>query len=136
MIRWAAVTHPVSRSELKYSRVYPIRGPIWWTPADLVDPPDPAMPGLWRLHDSVTEVDLRSTILGLVGGLGKVAGSGVLWNMMLGFLGSSTDKEADQEVSPLSELAVQVYSAVSSLTKSEKKSFNMQSKVKENYVSR
>ena len=69
----------------------------------------------------MTEVDLRSTILGLVGGLGKVAGSGVLWNMMLGFLGSSTDKEADQEVSPLSELAVQVYSAVSSLTKSEKK---------------
>ena len=47
VIRWAAVTHPVSRSELKYSRVYPIRGPIWWTPvADLVDPPDPAMPGL------------------------------------------------------------------------------------------
>ena len=69
----------------------------------------------------MTEVDLRSTILGLVGGLGKVAGSGVLWNMMLGFLGSSTDKEADQEVSPLSELAVQVYKAVSSPTKSEKK---------------
>ena len=50
VIRWAAVTHPVSRSELKYSRVYPIRGPIWWTPADPVDladpPPDPAMPGL------------------------------------------------------------------------------------------
>ena len=69
----------------------------------------------------MTDVDLRSTILGLVGGLGKVAGSGVLWNMMLGFLGSSTDKEADQEVSPLSELAVQVYKAVSSPTKSEKK---------------
>lgn len=32
---------------------------------------------------------------------------------MLGFLGSSTDNEADQEVSPLSELAVQVYKAVS-----------------------
>ena len=69
----------------------------------------------------MTDVDLRSTILGLVGGLGKVAGSGVLWNMMFGFLGSSTDKEADQEVSPLSELAVQVYKAVSSPTKSEKK---------------
>jgi hypothetical protein len=33
---------------------------------------------------------------------------------MFGFLGSSTDKLADQDVSPLSELAVQVYNAVSS----------------------
>ena len=37
---------------------------------------------------------------------------------MLGFLGSSTDKLADQDVSPLSELAVQVYNAVSSGIKS------------------
>ena len=33
---------------------------------------------------------------------------------MFGFLGSSTEMEADQEVSPLSEEAVQVYSPVSS----------------------
>jgi hypothetical protein len=32
---------------------------------------------------------------------------------MFGFLGSSTESEADQEVSPLSELAVHVYKAVS-----------------------
>ena len=49
-----------------------------------------------------------------------MAGSGVLWNMMLGFLGSSTDREADHDVSPLSELAVQVYRAVSSRTRSKK----------------
>ncbi len=59
------------------------------------------------------EVALRSTILGFVGGFGNVAGSGVLWKIMLGFFGSSTEREADQEVSPLSELAVQVYKAVS-----------------------
>jgi hypothetical protein len=61
----------------------------------------------------VIEVALRSTILGFVGGFGNVAGSGVLWKIMLGFFGSSTEREADQEVSPLSELAVQVYKAVS-----------------------
>ena len=63
---------------------------------------------VFRRHEIVIEVARRSTILGLVGGLGKVAGSGVLWKMMFGFLGSSTESEADQEVSPLSELAVQV----------------------------
>ena len=40
---------------------------------------------------------------------------------MFGFLGSSTDKLADQDVSPLSELAVQVYNAVSSGIKSIRK---------------
>ena len=72
-------------------------------------------------HESVTAVVSLSTTRSMTGGRGKVAGSGVRWKMMLGFLGSSTDKEADQEVSPLSELAVQVYKAVSSPTKSEKK---------------
>lgn len=67
----------------------------------------------FRRQEIVTEVALRSTISGLVGGWGKVEGSGVLWKMMLGFLGSLTVKEADQEVSPLSELAVQVYKAES-----------------------
>ena len=67
----------------------------------------------FRLHEIVIEVARRSTILGLVGGFGKVAGSGVLWNMMFGFFGSSTESEADHDVSPLSELAVQVYRAVS-----------------------
>ena len=38
---------------------------------------------------------------------------------MLGFVGLSTDNEADQEVSPLSELAVQVYKAVSASFKSK-----------------
>ena len=41
--------------------------------------------------------------------------------MMLGFLGSSTDREADQDVSPDSELAVQVYRAVSDGRKSKHK---------------
>ncbi len=39
---------------------------------------------------------------------------------MFGFLGFSTDSDADQDVSPLSELAVQVYKPVSSGVKSEK----------------
>ena len=69
---------------------------------------------MFFLHEIVTVVDSRSTILTLVGGKGKVAGSGVRWKMMLGFLGSSTEMEADQEVSPLSEDAVHVYSPVSS----------------------
>lgn len=56
----------------------------------------------------VIDVALLSTIFGFVGGFGNVAGSGVLWKIMFGFLGSSTDREADQDVSPLSELAVQV----------------------------
>ena len=38
---------------------------------------------------------------------------------MLGFLGSSTVMNADQEVSPDSELAVQVYIPVSEAAKSE-----------------
>ena len=104
MILCAAVTHPVSKSLLKYSTVYPIRGD--WPVLELL------------LHDIVTDVERRSTIFGLVGGWGNVAGSGVLWNMILGFLGSSTDKLADQDVSPLSELAVHVYKAVSCGTKS------------------
>jgi len=70
-------------------------------------------------HPRVMEVALRSTTLGAVGAAGKVEGSGVLWKMMLGSLGSSTDKEADHEVSPLSELAVQVYNPVSDLFKSK-----------------
>ena len=108
VIRWAAVTHPVSKSLLKYSTVNPINGD--WPVFEL------------RLHDIVTDVDRLSTIFGFVGGWGNVAGSGVLWNMMLGFFGSSTDKLADHDVSPLSELAVHVYSAVSFGTKSRKKS--------------
>ena len=72
----------------------------------------------FRRQDIVTDVDRRSTIFGFVGGWGKVAGSGVLWNMIFGFFGSSTDKLADQDVSPLSELAVHVYRAVSFATKS------------------
>ena len=54
------------------------------------------------------EVARRSTILGLEGGCGKVEGSGVRWKMMLGLVGFSTESDADHEVSPLSELAVQV----------------------------
>ena len=38
---------------------------------------------------------------------------------MLGFLGSSTVMKADQEVSPDSELAVQVYIPVSPASRSE-----------------
>lgn len=68
---------------------------------------------VFLLHEIVIEVARRSTIFGLVGGFGKVAGSGVLWKMMFGFFGSSTESDADQDVSPLSELAVQVYKAVS-----------------------
>ena len=64
-------------------------------------------------------VDSRSTILIFVGGWGNVAGSGVRWKIMFGFLGSSTDIDADQDVSPLSEDAVQVYNPVSSAFKSE-----------------
>ena len=94
VILCAATTHPVSRSELKLSMVYPINGdcPVW----------------AFLRQEMVMDVALRSTIFGLVGGFGNVAGSGVLWKMMFGFLGSSTESEADQEVSPLSELAVQV----------------------------
>ena len=55
----------------------------------------------------------------LVGACGKVAGSGVLWKMIFGFLGFSTESDADHDVSPLSELAVQVYNPVSSVFKSE-----------------
>ena len=81
---------------------------------------------VFRRHEIVIEVARRSTILGLVGGLGKVAGSGVLWKMMFGFLGSSTESDADQEVSPLSELAVQVYRAVSCGDRSvRKKKYNV-----------
>ena len=69
------------------------------------------------LQDIVTVVDSLSTILTLFGGIGKVAGSGVLWKMMFGFLGSSTEIDADQDVSPLSEEAVQVYKPVSSAFK-------------------
>ena len=69
------------------------------------------------LQDIVTVVDSLSTILTLFGGIGKVAGSGVLWKMMFGFLGSSTEIDADQDVSPLSEEAVQVYNPVSSAFK-------------------
>jgi hypothetical protein len=47
-----------------------------------------------------------------------VAGSGVL-KMIFGFLGFSTERDADHDVSPLSELAVQVYNPVSSVFKSE-----------------
>ena len=66
----------------------------------------------------VTEVALLSTTLGRVGAPGKVEGSGVLWKIALGSLGSSTDSEADHEVSPLSEEAVQVYRAVSDFLRS------------------
>ena len=38
---------------------------------------------------------------------------------MFGFVGFSTESEADHDVSPLSELAVHVYSAVSSSRRSE-----------------
>ena len=54
------------------------------------------------------EVARLSTILGFDGGCGKVDGSGVRWKMMLGLVGFSTESDADHEVSPLSELAVQV----------------------------
>ena len=50
---------------------------------------------------------------------GKVDGSGVRWKMMLGFVGFSTESEADHDVSPLSELAVHVYRAVSSSRRSD-----------------
>lgn len=50
-----------------------------------------------------------------------MAGSGVRWKMMLGFLGSSTVMKADQEVSPDSELAVQVYIPVSEAARSEER---------------
>ena len=42
------------------------------------------------LQERITEVDSLSTTLTAVGGWGKVAGSGVRWKMMFGFLGSST----------------------------------------------
>ena len=82
------------KTYLKYSIVYPISGlrPVFAS----------------RLHDIVTDIARRSTIFGLVGACGNVAGSGVLWKMMFGFLGFSTDSEADQDVSPDSALAVQV----------------------------
>ena len=54
-----------------------------------------------------------------------MAGSGVLWNIILGFFGSSTESEADQDVSPLSELAVHVYKAVSDFLRSAKKEKKM-----------
>ena len=54
VILCAAVTQPVSKSLLKYSTVYPIRG----------DCPVLEL----RLQDIVTEVDRRSTIFGFVGG--------------------------------------------------------------------
>ena len=66
----------------------------------------------------VMEVARLSTILGLEGGCGKVDGSGVRWKMMLGLVGFSTESDADHEVSPLSELAVHVYRAVSSSRRS------------------
>lgn len=48
--------------------------------------------------------------IGLVGGPGKVLGSGVLWMTELDTEALfSTVKDADQEVSPLSDEAVQVY---------------------------
>ena len=71
-------------------------------------PPAPVVPGTVILHEMVMEVARLSTILGLDGGWGNVDGSGVRWKMMLGLVGFSTESEADHEVSPLSELAVQV----------------------------
>ena len=50
-----------------------------------------------------------------------MAGSGVRWKMMFGFLGSSTVMNADQDVSPDSELAVQVYIPVSDAARSEER---------------
>ena len=46
---------------------------------------------------------------------------------MLGFLGSSTVMKADQEVSPDSELAVQVYIPVSEAARSEEREGKHQS---------
>ena len=79
------------------------------------------MPRASLLQERVTLVLSLSTTLTLTGAGGKVAGSGVRWKMMFGFLGSSTVMNADQDVSPDSELAVQVYIPVSEAARSEER---------------
>lgn len=67
--RCAATTHPVWRSELKYSTVYPIRGL------------EPALS--WLLpQTSVTALSVIFVVFGTPGGDGNVLGSGVLCNVV------------------------------------------------------
>lgn len=62
---------------------------------------------LWfRLQDSVMEFSVILMILGAEGGAGKLLGSGILWN--IGDVLFFTVRDADHDVSPLSEDAVQV----------------------------
>ena len=100
----AATTQPVCRSELKYSIVYPMRGEA---------------PGLGldaSCQDTVMEDWVALRICGWGGGLGYVEGSGM--RCRFGAAVFSTVREADHEVSPLSELAVQVYNPESLSCKS------------------
>lgn len=88
---WAATTHPVCRSELKYSKVYPIKCPVFVN---------------GESHATVRlDWDMFKT-RGMDGDPGNVAGSGLLCRWDPGCF--STVKAADHEVSPLSEEAVQV----------------------------
>jgi hypothetical protein len=92
----AATTQPVWRPELKYSIVYPMSGEA---------------PGLLLVascHETVTDDWVVFRMRGCGGALGYVDGSGM--RCTFGAAVFSTVREADHEVSPLSELAVHVYS--------------------------
>ena len=65
-----------------------------------------------------TEVVVMLRIVGLVGGPGKVEGSGVRWKTMEGFVGCSTISAADHFVSPVSDDAWHVYRPESEVRKS------------------
>ena len=101
----AAATQPVWRSELKYSTVYPMRGEA------------PGLGFVAWCHETVTDDWVAFRIRGWGGGLGYVDGSGM--RCRLGAAVFSTVRDADQDVSPLSELAVQVYNPESVNCKSE-----------------
>jgi hypothetical protein len=49
-----------------------------------------------------TVVVVKLRMVGLVGGPGKVEGSGVRWKTMEGLVGCSTMRDADHLVSPVS----------------------------------
>ncbi len=67
------------------------------------------------------EVSVMSDTIGFEGEPGNVEGSGVRWKITRGLVGDSTVREADQLVSPVSDVALHVYNPVSDWRRSENK---------------
>lgn len=76
---------------------------------------------LFLLHVNVTLDLVLFTAIGLVGGPGKVSGSGDRKNPIFGFVGDSSLRLALQMARPLSELAIQVNIPLSPFSKSAQK---------------